>query len=114
MQPGTKSRGKHFRSFTTGSASAALLLVVQLLLASERATAAAGTGFIRAVNGRFVDEDCNDFVAAGLNTYERLSFSFQPHQLNDTQAMAPLGVLRQGDRLAWRELLLSCPAAGNF
>ena len=31
-------------------------------------TAAAATGFIRASNGHFVDEDCNEFVANGLNT----------------------------------------------
>lgn len=30
--------------------------------------AAAASGFIRTFNGQFVDEDCNDFVPAGLNT----------------------------------------------
>lgn len=43
---------------------AALLVLLQFHQAS-----AVGTGFIRAVHGRFVDEDCNDFVAAGLNTW---------------------------------------------
>ena len=28
----------------------------------------AATGFIRVSNGRFVDEDCKEFVANGLNT----------------------------------------------
>ena len=26
------------------------------------------TGFIRADNGRFVDEECNEFLPTGLNT----------------------------------------------
>ena len=38
-------------------------------LCTLHSISAAGTGFIRVSNGRFVDEDCYDFVAAGLNTY---------------------------------------------
>lgn len=30
--------------------------------------ASAGTGFIRVSDGHFVDEECSDFVATGLNT----------------------------------------------
>lgn len=46
-----------------------------LLLALQQASlvnviSAAGTGFIRATNGHFVDEDCKDFVATGLNTWQ--------------------------------------------
>ena len=43
------------------------ILLQQLVLCQS--IAAASTGFIRASNGHFVDEDCDDFVATGLNTW---------------------------------------------
>lgn len=49
--------------------SLAFFLVVTLqLYGQQQVVSAAGTGFIRAVDGNFVDEECNDFVATGLNT----------------------------------------------
>ena len=45
-----------------GAAAACFLLLSCCL------SAVAGSGFIRVSGGRFVDDDCNDFVATGLNT----------------------------------------------
>ena len=44
-----------------------LVFVVVLSLGSTLAQHAGG-GFIRADGGRFVDEDCNEFIPSGLNT----------------------------------------------
>ena len=44
-----------------------LLFVLSLCLGSTLAQHASG-GFIRADGGRFVDEDCNEFIPSGLNT----------------------------------------------
>ena len=43
------------------------ILLAQGLLCSVHVSGA-GTGFIRVSDGSFVDEECNDFVATGLNT----------------------------------------------
>ena len=47
--------------------SVLLVLLAQELLCSVY-VAGAGSGFIRVSDGHFVDEECNDFVATGLNT----------------------------------------------
>ena len=44
-----------------------LLFVLSLCLGSTLAQHASG-GFIRADGGRFVDEDCSEFIPSGLNT----------------------------------------------
>ena len=44
-----------------------LILLAQELLCNVNVLGA-GTGFIRVSDGHFVDEECNDFVATGLNT----------------------------------------------
>ena len=46
---------------------AVLLFVWSLCLGSTLAQHASG-GFIRADGGRFVDEDCSEFIPSGLNT----------------------------------------------
>jgi len=48
-----------------GWKSSLLLLLLQQQLV--RLSLATGTGFIRASNAHFVDENCEDFVATGLN-----------------------------------------------
>ena len=50
-----------------GGRHLSLLLVLSLCLGSTLAQHASG-GFIRADGGRFVDEDCNEFIPSGLNT----------------------------------------------
>ncbi|DBB03621.1 TPA: hypothetical protein ACH3X3_010954 [Trebouxia sp. C0006] len=50
---------------------AVLLFVWSLCLGSTLAQHASG-GFIRADGGRFVDEDCSEFIPSGLNTWQLL------------------------------------------
>ncbi|KAK9814994.1 hypothetical protein WJX73_004261 [Symbiochloris irregularis] len=52
------------RAFITLCSVAACLLAAQ--------ASAAATGFIRVSNARFVDEDCKEFIANGLNTWQLL------------------------------------------
>ena len=44
------------------------LLAVLCMQLSTALAQHAGGGFIRADKGRFVDEDCNEFIPSGLNT----------------------------------------------
>ena len=44
------------------------LCVTIALCLHQTHRAAAASGFIRVSNGRFVDEDCREFIVSGLNT----------------------------------------------
>lgn len=53
----------------SGAAQIATVVLVALAFNALIVTAQhAGGGFIRATGGRFVDEDCNEFIPSGLNT----------------------------------------------
>ena len=52
----------------TGVYSRYIVLVGLCLYVGTTAAQHASGGFIRADGGRFVDEDCNEFLPSGLNT----------------------------------------------